>query len=111
MVAEPKAFNAGVIVAVRSAPVPLKTTFATGTTDSSLDVALKVRAPANVSMSPTVKVTNLGTSSSVLVSTISEIVGASFTEFTARTKQIGRASCRERVKISVVAVSLKEKKG
>ena len=55
MVEAPVWLAAGVTVTVRSAPEPPRTMLAPGTSASSEEVAARVRLPAAVSTSPTVK--------------------------------------------------------
>ena len=65
MVVFPLWFKAGVMVAVRLAPLPVNTMLAFGTTVVLLDVAVNVRSPSGVSASLMVIATGNGVSSSV----------------------------------------------
>src|ERR1043166_2692943 len=66
IVVVPNWFAAGVIVAMRLAPLPLKTMFPTGTRPALEDAADKVMLPGAVSTSPTTKGTARGVSSFVV---------------------------------------------
>ena len=80
IVAEPLAFAAGVTVTVRSAPLPPRTTFASGTSAWLLLVAVTVNAVADVSASPTVNASAPVVVSSLMVwSPIVLMVGGAFT--------------------------------
>ena len=75
------------MASVRLAPLPLKTMFSLGTKVVFDEEAITVRLAAGVSASPTVKaIAGVGTSSLVVWSAMSEMVGGSFTALTVSTK-------------------------
>ena len=87
MVAVPLWFSPGVIVAVRFAPLPPNAMLAFGTRVGLLELPLKVKFPAGVSLSPTVNaIAAVGVSSFVVTALIAEIVGGVFGPDTVNTK-------------------------
>ena len=87
IVAAPDWFAAGVAVSVRLAPLPPRMRAELGMSAGLEEVAVTVSVPAADSRSPTVNASAaVGVSSAVVVSIRPEIVGASFTGVTVRTK-------------------------
>ncbi len=86
IVVTPDAFATGVIVSVRSVPLPLTTRPVAAVTAVSDDAAVTVSTSAG-SASATCTATASGTSSSVAWGPIGAIVGASFTGFTVTMKE------------------------
>src|ERR1041385_2817964 len=83
---EPDAFAAGVNVAERPGPVPVKAILAKGRTVVSEDVAERVKLVTGVSMSPIVNGTLVGVSSGVDRFPMLVIVGGSSTLVTVKLK-------------------------